>query len=402
MLRYAKIPLIFLFIGSLLGVFLRLQFVAPTPGITYSFFLHGHSHIMFLGWVFNVFYIAFTENHIAKSEQRFFSKLFVALQILTAGMLIAFPIQGYALYSILFSTCHTFIAVAWCVVFFKRTKGKSGVSLLFARIALIFFIISNIGPFLLGYFMSAGMAHSQWYYFSIYFYLHFQYNGFFLFGILSVLFYLLESREIIFDFKKAKFLGILLATMCVPTYLLSTLWAKPGLAFNAVAGLSALIQILSIPLIIRLIKPIIPNLKQQFNSTSKILLIVAFASFIIKLGLQFISASPVVAQLAYELRPVVIAYLHLVLLGIISLVLLVWYGESGMALHRNFKLIIALLLLAFAGMELGLIASPWWSHLFGTNKLTSSMYLLLCSALLSLSCFLLSLLPFKKMTKVMN
>lgn len=395
MLKYARIPLLFLFIGSLLGVFLRLQFVAPTPGINYSFFLHGHSHVMFLGWVFNVFYIAFTENHIVKSEQKIFIKLFIVLQVLTVGMLIAFPIQGYAFYSILFSTCHTFIAVAYCILFFKKTKGSTGASLLFARIALIFFIISNIGPFFLGYFMSAGMAHSPWYYFSIYFYLHFQYNGFFLLGIFSLLFYLLESKKIKFDNDLAKRSGILLAVLCVPTYLLSTLWAKPGLVYNVVAGLTALIQLSSIPLIIRLGKPILYNIKQRFNAASKILLVIAFVSFIIKLVLQFMSAFPMIAQLAYELRPVVIAYLHLVLLGIISSILLVWYRESGITFHINFKLLTILFIIAFAGMEFGLVAMPWWSRLFGTTVFTSAIYLLLCAVFLSLSYFLLCIQPLK-------
>src|SRR5688572_29855994 len=108
MLRYARIPLLFLFIGTLLGVFLRWQFISATPGVNYSFVLHGHSHIMFLGWIFNALYVGICYNHIAAEETKFFRILFIALQVLVVGMLIAFPLQGYGFYSILLSTLHTF------------------------------------------------------------------------------------------------------------------------------------------------------------------------------------------------------------------------------------------------------------------------------------------------------
>uniref|UniRef100_UPI003F702D72 hypothetical protein n=1 Tax=Dyadobacter bucti TaxID=2572203 RepID=UPI003F702D72 len=44
----------------------------------------------------------------------------------------------------------------------------------------------------------------------------------------------------------------------------------------------------------------------------------------IKFGLQTASSLPSIAHFAFGLRPVVIAYLHLVLLGIISLFLICW------------------------------------------------------------------------------
>jgi hypothetical protein len=181
MQRFIKVPLLFLFIGSLLGVFLRWQFVSPTAGINYSYFLQAHSHIMFLGWVFNVLVIGFVINNVPEGQQRAFRNIFMVLQVLVIGMLISFPLQGYGFFSILFSTLHTIVAIVFVIKFLKRVKHTNTMSVWYARMALAFFIISTAGPFSLGYLMSAGFGQTQWYYFSIYFYLHFQYNGFLMF-----------------------------------------------------------------------------------------------------------------------------------------------------------------------------------------------------------------------------
>src|SRR6187401_3648361 len=112
---YYRVPLLFLLIGSLIGVFLRWQFISPTSGVNYIFFLHAHSHIMFLGWIFNVLYIAFVTKHVDENGDKFFLSLFWVLQVLNVGMLISFPLEGYGPFSILFSTLHTVGAILFVV-----------------------------------------------------------------------------------------------------------------------------------------------------------------------------------------------------------------------------------------------------------------------------------------------
>src|SRR5688572_28410983 len=102
MLRHYRIPLYFLVIGSLLGVFLRWQFIQPTPLINYTFVLHGHSHMMFLGWVFSAIYIGFVAHYIPETDYKFFRILFLILQMLVIAMMVSFPLQGYGFYSVLF------------------------------------------------------------------------------------------------------------------------------------------------------------------------------------------------------------------------------------------------------------------------------------------------------------
>jgi hypothetical protein len=390
MLRYYKLPLIFLFIGSLLGVFLRWQFITPTPGVNYAFFLHAHSHIMFIGWVFNVLYIGFVAQHIDERDHLFFIKLFNVLQVFLVGMLISFPLQGYGFYSIFFSTLHTIGALVFIIRFLAKIKSVTTISAWYARIAVLFFVLSTIGPFSLGYLMSSGMASTQWYNFAIYLYLHFQYNGFFLFGILSLFLNQLEEKKIFFSLGKAKSFGLLLATACIPAYILSTLWAKPGYIFNIIGAIAGLVQCFGLAVLIKLLRENLSGIKQGFTGYSKLLLIIALIGFTLKLLLQLISASPPIAQMAYELRPVVIAYLHLVLVGIVSSFFVAWYLEKNLLKKRTAKSSIILYVMSFLGMELCLLLTPWWNVINKLVVFSASEYTFFFSAFLCLSFFMLA------------
>ena len=373
MQRLFNIPLLFLVIASWLGVFLRWYTLSPVEGVNYTYMLHTHSHVMFLGWVCNVLYLAFVYNHVDAGQHRVFVRLFTVLQVLIAGMLIAFPLQGYGLYSIIFSSLHTLGIVVFAILFFRRSEAKYTVSYWYARMALIFFTLSAAGPFSLGYIMTLGPAYRDWYYFSIYYYLHFQYNGFFTFGIFSLFFKLLESRQATIDNASAIASGRLLAIACIPAYFLSILWAQPGTVFNIVGGIAACMQVYAFVLLLKLFRSSYAAWRGSLAPVSRGAMAIVSACFAVKLLLQCVSALPEIAAMAYQLRPVVIAYLHLVLVGIVTLFLFVWYKENK---FLNTKLDIPVFLMcviAFAGMELVLIAMPWWT-IFQTVLVFPSLY----------------------------
>jgi hypothetical protein len=344
---------------------------------------------MFLGWVFNALYIGFVSNHINKTKSAFFVKMFYVLQAFVIGMLISFPLQGYGLFSIAFSTFHMIGVIVFSVIFFCKTKRITTVSVWYARVALIFFITSTVGPFSLGYLMANGMGHSVWYYFSIYFYLHFQYNGFFLFGVFSLLFSVIERKKVLFDQQRAKLIGMIMAAACVPGYLLSVLWSNPGLIFNIVAGAAAAIQLMTLIILLKFVM----NHRQQFESCfsklSNRFLMFAFSALSLKLVLQMLSSFPAIAQMAYEVRPIVIAYLHLVLLGVISISLFVWYLESNLVNPNRAGRAVVVFISSFVAMEICMVASPWWGTLFGSDFLSPQTCIFFCSIFLSLGCFLL-------------
>lgn len=367
MRRYYSIPLLFFFLAAMLGLFLRWQFVMPTPGIRYTYFLHSHSHVMFLGWVFNVLYLSFVEKNLPEEGRGGYLKLFVILQILVVAMMISFPIQGYGLFSIIFSTLHTLAALIFIPIFFRRTKGDLRSSVWFARIAWIFFFISTAGPFSLGYLMANGMGQTVWYNYSIYFYLHFQYNGFFLFGGFSLFFQLLESKRIPFSYTRAKQIGTWMAAACVPAYALSILFSKPGTFFNILGAAGGVLQIIALIIFLKEINRIKKYLYLNFNSAVMKLFQLILLALILKLLLQLASAHPVIAEMAYDMKPVVIAYLHLVLVGIITFFLLAWYIEMELVGKAPGKLSVVILLAGFIGSEVCLVLSPWWSSTIGSG-----------------------------------
>lgn len=357
MLRYSSIPLFFLALAACIGLILRFHFISPIPWLTYPYWLHAHSHLMFLGWITNVLYLAFVTFYVPVAGKRY-RTLFIIIQILLTGMLISFPLQGYGIASITISTLHTFCICLFTWWIYRDTQFSAfRVSLSFAKRALFFFILSAIGPFSLGALTANGLGHTPWYYSAIYFYLHFQYNGVFIFGCFSLFFQLLEEQNLPFKMQFAKVGSHLLFAACFPTYALSVLWTSPGLIVNILGFLGAFLQILSAWYLWKAVHPAVPALLKNSEKPAKVLLGVTVLAYGLKLFLQLISALPTVALLAYSLRNYIIAYLHLVLIGVITFFLIFWFLATGLLINpkRYRYTLYTLILPGFLGLELMLL-----------------------------------------------
>lgn len=387
MRKYYSIPLVFFVLAALLGLFLRWQFVSPTPGVRFTFFVHGHSHVMFLGWVFNVLYLASIEQHIDSSHHRRYLNFFMFLQILVFAMMISFPMQGYGAFSIAFSTAHTIAVMIFIPIFFRHTGRAVTAGLWFSRVSWVFFFFSTLGPFALGYLMASGMGTATWNNISIYYYLHFQYNGFFLFGIFSLFFRFLQNESIAIDHQLMKSFGRWMAIACVPTYFLSVLFARPSAIFYWLGGAGAVIQLIALVMFARYVFQI----KGQLRSRVKPMLIpvgyVLLGALFTKALLQLASALPFVAELAFSMRPVVIAYLHLVLVGVISLFLFAWYIQRGLMNRDIARTALIALMIGFIGSEAVLVLLPWW-HMTPFAEMTSVTLIFSFSVFMALAAFL--------------
>lgn len=97
-------------LAAFLGALLRWHQVSSIEGFVYPRWLHAHSHIAFLGWLFNAFFLLLTAG-LPAQEARSSGRLFAWIQLPLVGMAISFPVSGYSLLSILFSTFH--ILLAW-------------------------------------------------------------------------------------------------------------------------------------------------------------------------------------------------------------------------------------------------------------------------------------------------
>lgn len=312
-----------LLLVSLLGLLLRLfPFLSSSP-FDYKNLLHGHSHFAFGGWVMPVLLSLLMKNFpelkacIAYKHWRS-----IALLILLSayGMLFSFPVQGYAAISIFFSTISIAAIIYLAIIIRKAIKTLAQrTSFLFIKASLFYACLSAIGPFATGPIVVMGKASSPLYFDAIYFYLHLQYNGFFSFMVLGLFYRLMEQNAFVGD---GKTVFALFNYACLPTYALSVLWSQPHLLFNWIGGIGALLQVIGF---FYMWQDVVAS--KRFKKMALVKLSV-FA-FAIKIGLQLLSAFPFVALLAYHNRNFVIAYLHLVLLGFISL------SVFAMTLNRN-------------------------------------------------------------------
>ncbi|QLH31640.1 MAG: hypothetical protein HWD62_03660 [Cyclobacteriaceae bacterium] len=69
----------------------------------------------------------------------------------------------------------------------------------------------------------------------------------------------------------------------------------------------------------------LPQLKESLTRLSYYFLYCVWLAYLLKLLLQLLSAWPSVALLAYGNRSYIIAYLHLVLIGVVTFFLIAWY-----------------------------------------------------------------------------
>jgi hypothetical protein len=236
-------------------------------------------------------------------------------------MLISFPIQGYGLFSIIFSTLSIFVAYAFAVMYWKdlnRLPQKT-VSHWWMKAALLFNAISSLGAFSLAFMMATKNLHQNWYLAAVYFFLHFQYNGWFFFACMGLATAKFLPKVSVNVQQKIFWL---FAGACIPAYILSALWLPiPSWAY-AIVVLAAFSQAAGWICCIQQIKKQLPLIRTIISSKIAWIITLSCIALSIKLLLQLGSTIPVLSNIAFGFRPVIIGYLHLILLGVISLFLL--------------------------------------------------------------------------------
>jgi hypothetical protein len=302
-----------LFLVALLGLLLRsFPFLSYLP-FRYQNLLHGHSHFAFGGWIMPVLLAVvmkvFNElrNRIAYRHWR---NIAVLMLVSAYGMLVDFPLQGYAPVSIAFSTLSIVATVYVTLQVWKASRQMEQTSaILFLKWGLLYACLSAIGPFATGPLIAMGKSGTPIYFNAIYFYLHFQYNGFFSFTVFAVLYQLLQNHGSVANGRKAFWL---LNSACVPTYALSVLWSQPPVVVNTIGAIGACLQLAGVAYLLA-------DVRKSLVMKAFPLLRLSLGALLVKFVLQLLSAAPTIALLAYHQRNFVIAYLHLVLLGFISL-----------------------------------------------------------------------------------
>lgn len=355
-LKWVKISLISFGLVALLGVIMRIKIGWSFPWLDQKQLLHAHSHFAFAGWITQTLLLLIaTRMWPGQPEvaQRKMHRILLYNWICAIGMLISFAMQGYGAVSISFSTL-SIVVFAWAAVYLFQWMRQSTPHPAFAwlRAALWYGLLSTLGTAALSYMMASHQITQHGYLAAVYWYLHFQYNGWFFLGGMVLFSWWLS------DLPNTPPLPAtarrLLIWSCLPAFGLSVLWMDLPLPVYLLVVLAGLAQVIGwTMLLIHLFRH---RFFQQLLHQKLLKLLfwcLAFA-ISIKLLLQLASVIPAMSQLAFGFRPIVVAYLHLVLLAIISLFLVTYlYGKQLLGPHKRVP---AALLLLVAGI--------------GTNELT--------------------------------
>jgi hypothetical protein len=397
--KHIRLSLFYFFLAALLGAILRLFAVADIPA-TYGFLVHTHSHIALLGWVYigltTLLYKLFLETaNVAVGYRR----IFWFTQITLVGMLLSFPFQGYGLFSILFSTLFLIASYLFAWLFLKKTPHelRSRLSFKLAHWAVLYMVLSSMGPWALGAIMNTLGSTSVWYKISIYFYLHFQYNAWFILALLAVLFYFLEQSDITMQISKHRQFIRLINSSVLLTFFLSTLFTEPHWTFYVLGGLGAIVQTIIFIWLFVWLYPRWNTFSKNLLPGVGALLIWAGILLAIKSDMQLLSALPYFAMLAYYTPDFVIGYLHLVFLGVVSIALLAFLKQTGLLKLSRKAILLYLIVFVFTELIIFYKGFSLWLDL----PLFENYYLILSigSSLFPLALFIIilnSFFPIKK------
>ena len=318
---------------AVLGVLLRYKIAWPLPVLNYKYLLNAHSHFAFNGWVTTVLFTAFLYVLVTSGGtlRKIYRYLFWLNQLSSYGMLVSFTCQGYGPVSIFFSSLSVLFSYWFAVLYWQDISGAHLPAQVkrCMRAALVFLVLSSIGPYLLAYSMSHHVGNMQFYYNAIYLYLHFQYNGWFTFGVMALFFFAASRAGAVMPEKGTSWFVGMMAFACIPAYTLSLLWTdSPGWVWIT-AGLAGLTQWIALGILTVMLWRNCSKWNLLLFRPIHFLWIFSYFAFAMKISLQALSVIPFLGRLAFGYRPVIIAYLHLVMLCFVSFFILGFLVREG-------------------------------------------------------------------------
>ena len=323
---WVRIGLLNLLIVALFGVIMRYKIGFEFPYFNQKNLQHAHSHFAFGGWIslmLMVLMLFSVKEKVNQVKLDSFKSILFANLIAAYGMLISFAIQGYAFFSITFSTLSIIFSFWFCYRFYALSKDcRSLPGQKWMNFALFFNIISSLGTLSLSYMMASKQIEQHTYLASVYWYLHFQYNGWFFFACTGLFVNYLHSKSIILSNELKAF--NLFTWACIPAYGLSVLWLNIPIWIYILIVLAAMAQFYGLLVFLKELIDIKFWNSLHFNFVSRILLLCIALAIIFKITLQVGSTIPAISKFAFGFRPIVIAYLHLVLLAFTSVFLIAY------------------------------------------------------------------------------
>ncbi|RYY41790.1 MAG: hypothetical protein EOO08_01285 [Chitinophagaceae bacterium] len=376
---YFRLGLINLAFVALLGFTMRLKILFEIPFLDYRNLLNAHSHFAFCGWV-GFMLLALSVHYLLSPEARSrFRFLLLAVDATAIGMLLTFPWLGYAGASLVFSSAYVVLTFVFAGMFLARlSKASDGNARMLMICALVALIISAAGPIVLGWMKAVHSTNAILHRSALYWYLHFQYNGFF---TLTVFAHYIARRPAAAGSTGArKGFTVALSLATLPTLFLSLLWNNNPYYYG-IAAAGVVLLIVALYFFVRLwLSP--GSLASYRSALARRLMRLSFGSFILKTLMQIGTLVPSLGHAVFADRPVIIGFLHLVFLGFVSFYLLAQLAEAGYFARHRGSPIPAYLFAAGVLANEGLLLLQGLGILLGTNSRLFEWGLLGAAALL--------------------
>ena len=354
--RWGTIVLFNLFVVAMLGVLLRSKILFPIEVFNFKYILNAHSHFAFGGWISLSLIVLLVYEILPPelSDKPVYQWLFGSALFNAWGMLLSFPFQGYGFYSILFSALFTLTTYVFSWVFIKdllKVEGNTAVKLLSVT-ALISLVLSSIGPIALGYLVSSHSHDTLLNRDAIYTYLHLQYNGCFSLAVFALLIHRFgKDAGPVFE-RNAKRVAAILVLGVLPTLFLSYLWHYPNLFVRSISLIGCASLLLALVWVIMLIRSLGPKIS-ALPGLIKSLVFFSMLAFGMKVVMQCGVVVPAIGDLVFANRPIIIGYLHQIMLGFLSLYLMAHFCRLGLLdVHdRLTRIAVLFFLIAVIGNE---------------------------------------------------
>jgi hypothetical protein len=394
------IALTLFLLAAFYGLLMRWNFTFPIANFPYKNVLQSHSHVAFLGWGYIAVITAISQLYLTQIQQKnsLFKFSFYTAVIAISLMLISFPLGGYKVFSIVLLSVFGIASYGISIKLLQFLKGNAW-SIKLIKYGIYYYLLSSLATWFLAYVLVT-QGKTTLYYNTVYFYLHFLYNGFFVFVLFGLLFKVIENQNIVIDNKLQKYFFVFLNIACIPAYALSVLWSNVSILYNVIGFIASVLQLISLLFLIKMVKQL--WLQLQWKTISKLLLKFVMWAYALKIVMQVFSAFPYFVSKSLALKPFfIIGYLHLFTLAFMSVFIFLLLNKFGkIELKTNTsKLGIYLFLGGIASTEL-LMFTQGFLIAYALGSIDNyAIYMLLSSMLIVLGLIMIYIKQFTFETK---
>ena len=317
--------------AALLGFTLRLAFVVELPWLKFMNFMHAHSKVAMLGWAYQGIFLILLKRFVQEDKPSgLYAWIFWISQLAVFGMLLSFPFQGYGTVSITFSSIHMLLSYLFVWQIWRHLPAWDTQSGKMIKAAFIFLVLSTVGVWALAPIIAFIGRNTVWYYMAVQFFLHFQFNGLFIFVMAGIFFHYLEKNGIEIPEGRFKLFYWLLIAATLLTYALAVSWAEPLPIVFWTNSIGATIQFVALIAFWWMLWPVKKEILASMSGVFKFLILFSVIAFSLKILVQTGVAIPYIAEISYTIRNYVIGFIHLMTLGMITTFIIGMWNKWGL------------------------------------------------------------------------